>query len=160
MIALLLACGIDGGRDQPNPPPAPPGRFEAPEDGTRHLEGTLSDTTLATRSFSFVAGGKRFVGVLTPSANVLVDGRVAGLDAVPLGAVVAVEAQVHDDVLMVQRLKFGAEPEKAPEAAPEPTSAPADAAAPADAQPPAPGSPAGGATPPPAAPAEAAAPPG
>ncbi len=131
MIVLLLACGIDGARDQPNPPPPPPGRFEAPADGARHLEGTLSDPTAATRSFSFVSGGKRYVAVLTPSANVLVDGRVAGLDAVPPGSVVAVDAVIHDDVLMVQRMKFGAEPERAV----FPSDAPVDPAGAADTPP-------------------------
>ncbi|MBM4369808.1 MAG: hypothetical protein FJ102_26595 [Deltaproteobacteria bacterium] len=109
LFATLPGCGIDGERDKPNPPPLPPARFAAPADATRHLEGLVTDSTIATRSFSFVADGKRYVAVLTPSANVLVDGRAAGLDAVPSGSAARLEAQVHDDVLMVQRMSVGAE---------------------------------------------------
>ncbi|MBM4392179.1 MAG: hypothetical protein FJ090_13750, partial [Deltaproteobacteria bacterium] len=104
LLAALPGCGIEGERVQPNPPPQPPARFAAPIDTTRLLEGLVTDATVATRSFSLVSEGKRYVAVLTPSANVLVGGRAAGLEAIPNGSLARVEAQVHADVLIVQRI--------------------------------------------------------
>ncbi len=117
LLATLPGCGIEGDRDKPNPPPQPPARLTKAVGSSRHLEGLVTDATFATRSFSFVADGKRYVAVLTPSANVFIDGRAAGLEAVPNGSAARLEALVHDDVLMVQRLSVGAE--AAPAVAPD-----------------------------------------
>ncbi len=131
LLALLPGCGIEGERDRPNPPPQPPARLTKAVGASRHLEGLVTDATFATRSFSFVADGKRYVAVLTPSANVFIDGRAAGLEAIPNGSAARLEALVHDDVLMVQRMSIGTEAASAEvPAEPAPADAPPAEAAP------------------------------
>ena len=108
IILMLAACGVQGGMGEPAPPPLPPARFSAPDDGLVEMLGTIGDVSPATRSFTITSEGRLRFCVLTADANVLNNGHASALEALAPDQSVIVSGKLHGDVVVAQLVAVGA----------------------------------------------------
>ncbi len=137
MLLLLMACGVEGGLDQPNPPPAPPPVLVSAEPDVVRQTGLVSEVHGPTRSFVLSGEGKRVIVHLRDSGTLRLGGQPSLVQDLRPGTTLWVEGKRQGDLLVVLRASDAPEEDAAPSpgaAAPGSATevAPADASAPSE----------------------------